>query len=44
MVRTRRRRTLEDLVAREILIKFKMENDIEFAYPTIRVFKPDGPI
>ena len=44
MVRTRRRRTLEDLVAREILMKFKKEKDIDFAYPTIRIFKPDGPI
>lgn len=44
MVRTRRRRTLEDLVAREILLKFKIEKDIEFAYPTIRIFKPDGPL
>lgn len=44
MVRARRRRTLEDSVTREILTRFNNEKDIEFAYPTIRVYKPDGLI
>ncbi len=42
MVRARRRRTLEDSVAREILTRFQNENDVDFAYPTIRVYKQDG--
>lgn len=44
MVRVRRRRTIEDFVSREILMRFHNETDIDFAYPTVRVFKPDGPI
>lgn len=39
MVRARRRRTLEDYVAREVLLQFKKENDIDFAYPTVRIYK-----
>ena len=44
LVRARRRRTLEDFFAREILLHFKKEKEIDFAYPTIRFYKPDGPI
>jgi small-conductance mechanosensitive channel len=39
LVRARRRRTLEDSLSREILLRFKQEPSIEFAYPTIRVFR-----
>ena len=38
MVRARRRRTLEDLVSREILQRFNEEPDVDLAYPTIRYF------
>ena len=44
LVRARRRRTLEDFFAREILLYFKKEKDIDFAYPTMRFYKPDGPL
>lgn len=40
MVRARRRRTLDDLFAREILSRFNRERSIEFAYPTMRIFRP----
>ncbi len=44
MVRARRRRTLEDALAREILRRFTAESDIEFAYPTMRIFRQgEGP-
>jgi len=39
MVRARRRRTSEDAVAREILNKFQQEKSIDFAYPTVRVYR-----
>ncbi len=39
MVRARRRRTMEDTVAREILNRFKEEKNIEFAYPTMRIYR-----
>ena len=39
MVRARRRRTLEDTHARDILKRFGAEPDIEFAYPTMRIFR-----
>lgn len=39
MVRCRRRRTLEDIIAREILERFGTESDIDFAYPTVRVYR-----
>ncbi|MBD3391365.1 MAG: mechanosensitive ion channel [Chitinivibrionales bacterium] len=39
MVRTRRRRTLEDFVAREILNRFAQEKKIDFAYPTMRFYR-----
>ena len=44
LVRVRRRRTIEDYVAREILTHFQKESDIDFAYPTMRIYKPDGPL
>lgn len=39
MVRARRRRTLEDMISREILIRFEKEPTIDFAYPTMRLYK-----
>lgn len=39
MVRARRRRTLEDMISREILLRFDQENSIDFAYPTMRLYK-----
>jgi small-conductance mechanosensitive channel len=39
MVRARRRRTVEDAFAREILQRFAREPKVELAYPTIRVFR-----
>ena len=44
LVRARRRRTVEDFFAREILLHFNKEKEIDFAYPTMRFFKPDGPL
>jgi small-conductance mechanosensitive channel len=41
MVRARRRRTIEDSVSREILSHFDHEKDIDFAYPTMRIYRPD---
>lgn len=41
MVRARRRRTLEDSVSREILNQFSCEKNIDFAYPTLRVYKQE---
>lgn len=41
MVRTRRRRTVEDAVSRGILSRFDKEHDIDFAYPTVRVYRPE---
>lgn len=42
MVRARRRRTIEDTVSREILSQFDRENDIDFAYPTMRIYKQEN--
>jgi len=39
MVSARRRRTLDDELSREILRQFASEPSIEFAYPTMRLFK-----
>jgi small-conductance mechanosensitive channel len=39
MVQARRRRTAQDTVSREILLKFAQEKKIEFAYPTMRVYR-----
>ena len=44
LVRVRRRRTVEDYIAREILTHFQKESDIDFAYPTMRIFKPEVPL
>ncbi len=44
LVRARRRRTLEDFFVREILLHFKKEKEIDFAYPTMRFYTPDGPL
>ena len=41
MVRARRRRTMDDTVSREILRRFAVEPSIEFAYPTMRLFRAD---
>lgn len=37
MVRARRRRTLEDRVARDVLTRFAKEPAVDFAYPTMRI-------
>lgn len=42
MVRARRRRTLEDMISREILSRFAQEERIDFAYPTMRIYKNDN--
>ncbi len=39
LVRARRRRTVEDALARQILLRFHKESDIDFAYPTFRVYR-----
>ena len=39
MVRVRERRTLNDSVSRNILCRFDREADIDFAYPTMRIYK-----
>jgi small-conductance mechanosensitive channel len=39
MVRARRRRTVEDAFSREILRRFAQEPGVEFAYPTIRMYR-----
>lgn len=39
MVRARRRRTVEDALSREILERLNSEKDIDFAYPTVRVYR-----
>ncbi|MFP4415867.1 MAG: mechanosensitive ion channel family protein [Chitinispirillaceae bacterium] len=39
MVRARRRRTVEDTLSRNLLLRFKQEPNIEFAYPTLRVYR-----
>jgi hypothetical protein len=39
MVRARRRRTVEDAVSRNILKRFYQEKTIDFAYPTMRVYR-----
>lgn len=39
MVKARRRRTLEDMISREILLRFSKEDNIDFAYPTMRLYK-----
>lgn len=41
MVRARRRRTMDDTISREILRRFAMEPSVEFAYPTMRLFRAD---
>ncbi len=42
IVRARPRRTIHDSVSREILSRFDRENDIDFAYPTMRIYKPEN--
>lgn len=42
LVRARRRRLLEDELAREILLRFAEEAGIELAYPTVRLFRRGG--
>ena len=42
LVRARRRRTLSDVLARDILVKFSREHNIDFAYPTVRIFGQTG--
>jgi small-conductance mechanosensitive channel len=39
LVRARRRRTVEDNVSRMVLARFNRESDIDFAYPTIRMYR-----
>ncbi len=39
MVRARRRRTVEDVLARNILARFNREPSIDFAYPTVRIYR-----
>ncbi len=39
LVQARRRRTIEDTVSRTILLRFSKELDIDFAYPTMRIYK-----
>jgi small-conductance mechanosensitive channel len=39
MVRARRRRTMDDMISREILQRFAREPSIEFAYPTMRLYR-----
>lgn len=41
MVRARRRRTMDDTISREILRRFALEPSVEFAYPTMRLFRAD---
>ncbi len=41
LVRTRRRRAVEDIVWKGILTRFAAEPTIDLAYPTIRTFLPD---
>jgi small-conductance mechanosensitive channel len=40
LVRARRRRTLDDTISREVLSRFASESDIEFAYPSLAVYRP----
>jgi small-conductance mechanosensitive channel len=44
MVQTRRRRTAQDWIAREILERFAQEKSIEFAYPTMRIYRLGDPV
>lgn len=39
MVRTRRRRTMQDSFSREILARFATEPRVELAYPTMRLYR-----
>lgn len=41
MVRARQRRTMDDMISREILKQFIKEKSIELAYPTTRIFRKD---
>lgn len=42
MVRARRRRTVEDVISREILRRFAREQTVDFAYPTMRIHRLDA--
>lgn len=40
LVRARRRRTLDDAIAREVLDRFSREKEIDFAYPSYAIYRP----